>query len=194
MGNADAFLITGADDASTEPVTEVQLQVREWSIAQLSESDIAFIEGFQPTVDISLEGGVHLLCFHGSPASFNELIFPETPEEEFQRVLGAYSGMVMCGGHMHLQQIRRIGDYFFFNPGSVGLAYNRHQAEEIFSLDPWAEYAILQADGKARIGLDLRRVPYSVDELLNRYQSSGRPHAEQITEQYRRGVMRLATD
>ena len=49
----------------------------------------------------------------------------------------------MCGGHTHLQQVRRIGDYFFFNPGSVGVAYNRNQPEEGFRLDPWAEYAIL---------------------------------------------------
>src|SRR6476659_3086878 len=42
QGNADAFLLTGADEGSTEPVTEAQLEVREWSLAQLSESDVAF--------------------------------------------------------------------------------------------------------------------------------------------------------
>ena len=191
MGNADAFLLTGSDEGSTEPVTEAQLEVRAWSFAQLSESDVAFIKGFQPTVEVSLDGGVHLLCFHGSPASFNELIFPETPEEDFQHMLGAYIGAIMCGGHTHLQQIRRIGDYFFFNPGSVGLAYNRHRPEESFTIDPWAEYALLRADSKAHIRLDLRRVPYPVDELLNIYKSSGRPHAEQIMEQFRRGAIRV---
>jgi predicted phosphodiesterase len=191
LGNADAFLLTGADEGSTAPVTEAQLRVRAWSLAQLSESDVALIKGFPPTVDIALDSGVHLFCFHGSPASFNELIFPETPEEELQPMLGAYRGRIMCGGHTHLQQIRRIGDYFFFNPGSVGLAYNRDQPEESFGIDPWAEYALLQADGKARVSLDLRRVPHSVDELLKAYESSGRPHYEQMIEQYRRGAIRL---
>src|SRR5919199_812064 len=166
MGNADAFLLSGTDAGAAEPVTEAQLRVRAWSLAHLSARDVAFIAGFQPTLEVALAGNVPLLCFHGSPNSYHDLIFPETPEETFQRLLGQHSGAIMCGGHTHLQQIRRIGDYFFFNPGSVGLAYNRHQAEESFSIDPWAEYALLQANGKARISLDLRRVPYSVDELL----------------------------
>jgi predicted phosphodiesterase len=191
MGNADAFVLTGTDAGALEPMTEAQLKVREWSLAQLSESDVEFITGFPPTVDIALDGEAQMFCFHGSPASFNELIFPETPEEEFQRMLGAHRGMIMCGGHTHLQQIRRIGDYFFFNPGSVGLAYDRHQPEESFRIDPWAEYALLHVDGRARISLDLRRVPYAVEELLHAYESSGRPHAEQMMEQFRRGAKRL---
>jgi predicted phosphodiesterase len=187
MGNADAWLITGTDDESKEPITEVQMRVREWSLAQLSAEDLKYIEGFQPTVDLDLGDGLGLLCFHGSPASFNELIFPETAEEEFQRMLDDYTGRIMCGGHTHLQQLRRIGDYFFFNPGSVGLAYDRNQPEDTFAIDPWAEYAVLSLEGQ-RLDLDFRRVPYDVGRLLSIYESSGRPHADAIVAQYRRGI------
>ena len=45
----------------------------------------------------------------------------------------------MCGGHTHWQQVRRLGATFFFNPGSVGLAYNHNQPEDAFRLDPWAD-------------------------------------------------------
>src|SRR5207249_2211110 len=125
MGNADAWLLTGIDTA--EEATEAQRQVREWSSSKLSPEDTRYIGGFQPTVEITLEGGNRLLCFHGSPASFDDVILPETPEEEFQRLLGDYAEYITTGGHTHLQQIRRLGDCFFFNPGSVGVAYNRNQ-------------------------------------------------------------------
>jgi putative phosphoesterase len=187
MGNADAWLLSGVNTSDNEQVTEQQLQVRQWSLSQLSPDDIAFIEGFKPTIEINLEGTGKLFCFHGSPASFDELIFPETPEEDFQRMLGDYTGSLMCGGHTHLQQIRRIGKFFFFNPGSVGLAYDRNVPEDRFRIDPWAEYAVLTSDG-GNVSLDLRRVPYDVEELIRIYRRSGIPGPERIIEQYTRGL------
>src|SRR4051812_7758208 len=183
MGNADAWMLTGVDIHGAENVSQQQLDVREWSLSQLSEADKEFIASFQPTVDIPLESSRRLLCFHGSPASFDEVILPETPEEEFQQMLGAHTGAIMCGGHTHLQQIRRIGDYFFFNPGSVGVAFNRNQPEEGFRLDPWAEYAVLTSEGE-RLSLEFRRVPFDVSRLVEVYRSGARPHADKYVAQY----------
>jgi hypothetical protein len=39
---------------------------------------------FQPTIRIPLDNGHNLLCFHGSPASFDQFLLPSTPEDEFQ--------------------------------------------------------------------------------------------------------------
>lgn len=184
MGNADAWLLNGINTSTVESVTEKQEQVRQWQLARLSEEDRQFIASFRPTIELSLGDGVEMLCFHGSPASFDELIFPETPEDEFQRMLGPYTGRVMCGGHTHLQQIRRIGDYFFFNPGSIGVPYNRHQPEDNFQLDHWAEYAILTVEGGG-LDLDLRRVPIDVNGFIEMFQASGRPYAEDWIAQYK---------
>src|SRR4051812_42405463 len=53
MGNADAWLLNEqATDA--EPSTPQQLAVREWQLTRLSPDDCAFIECFQPTVDVDL--------------------------------------------------------------------------------------------------------------------------------------------
>jgi len=182
MGNADAWLLTGqATDA--EPTSPQQQAVREWQLTQLSPDDRAFIERFQPTVEIEL-GGRTLLCFHGSPGSFDEIILPTTPEEEVQRMLGPFAPALMCGGHTHLQQIRRVGDTLFFNPGSVGFAYSHQQPEGQFKADPWAEYAVLSyQDG--RIGLELRRVPYSAEKMRQTYLTSRRPYADEAAGQYR---------
>src|SRR6476661_3126533 len=50
MGNADAWLLSGVDTA--EPASEELRQMREWTLAQLSDDDRTFISGFVPTVEI----------------------------------------------------------------------------------------------------------------------------------------------
>ena len=183
MGNADAWLLTGAVTNPQEEVTEKQQQAREWSLSQLSPDDIAFIGSFQPTVEINL-GDADLLCFHSSPTSFDDLILPDSSEEEVQRLLGPYLPSIMTGGHTHTQFVRRLGDTaFFFNPGSVGVAYNRHPEPE-FHLDNWAEYAVLTFEG-GRIGLEFRRVPFDFEEFAGIVSSSGRPNAQEYTAQYK---------
>lgn len=62
MGNADAWLLAGLEASPQEQVTEQQLAVRTWSLAQLSANDRAFIRQFQPTIEIALEAGQKLLC------------------------------------------------------------------------------------------------------------------------------------
>jgi predicted phosphodiesterase len=186
MGNADDWLITG-QASEAEPVSaerQAKLDaVRAWSLAQLAEADKAYIAGFTPTVEVPLEAGRKLLAFHGSPASFDDLLLPTTSDEDFQRLLGAHAGHILCGGHTHLQQIRRLGDGFFFNPGSVGLAYSHTQSEEGFRADPWAEYALLCAQG-GRLALEFRRVPFDAAELRRVYHASGRPFAAEAAGQY----------
>lgn len=183
MGNADAWMLTGITTSDAEQVSDEMEEVRQWSLSKLSEGDKEFIRGFRPTVEIEIEAGRKLLCFHGSPASFDELIFPETPEEDVQRMLAGWEGYITCGGHTHLQQIRRTGEYFLFNPGSVGLAFNRNQTPEDFRVDPWAEYAILTSEGE-RVGLEFRRVPFDVAEVVRSLRESGRPHIERVLAQY----------
>jgi len=186
MGNADAWLISGEETAD-EGIPPERLkkmgEIRLWSLSQLTEDDVDFIANFQPTVTIELQHDLDLLCFHGSPTSFDDIILPAAPEEEFQKYLGRYAGHVLTGGHTHAQQIRRLGDLFFFNPGSVGFAYSHNQPENNFQADPWAEYAILTAED-GHVGLEFRRVPFDAQELIRIYRESGRPFAEDAIAQY----------
>jgi hypothetical protein len=188
MGNADAWLLTG-EETGNENISAERLaklsEIRAWSLSQLSSDDRAFMTGFQPTIDIPLSPDRNLLCFHGSPASFDEIILPTTPEEKFQEILGAYIPHILTGGHTHLQQLRRLGtsETFFFNPGSVGLAYSHHQPEGSFRVDPWAEYAVLSVEDK-RLSLEFRRVSFDVAALVAVYRASGRPHAGEAIAQY----------
>ena len=55
MGNADAWLIAGQDTSTGEEPSRQQQEVRAWSLAQLSPSDVAFVQQFHSTIKIPLE-------------------------------------------------------------------------------------------------------------------------------------------
>jgi predicted phosphodiesterase len=137
------------------------------------------IGNFSLTIEIELENGRSLLCFHGSPKSFDDIILPTTPDEEIRQFLEPNEQTFYTGGHTHVQFMRHFGRTFHFNPGSVGLAY-RHDQDEANS---WAEYAVL-TDAQGRLSLEFRRVPFAAERLIKVYVESGRPFAEIAIRQY----------
>lgn len=90
---------------------------------------------------------------------------------------------IYCGGHTHVQFLRRVGDTFHFNPGSVGFAYSHHQPDDDFHFDAVAEYAVLTVEG-TRVALEFRRVPYDANAVIEIYRASGRPFADEMIKQY----------
>jgi predicted phosphodiesterase len=189
MGNADAWLLTGEHTFPQEEISEQQQAVRAWSLAQLSEDDLAFVQQFQPIIEIPLKAGKKLLCFHGSPRSFDEIILPEISDEVVRQFLAGYDATLFAGGHTHTQQMRRLGNSWYINPGSVSLAYNWELSDIAhgrLQVDPWADYAIVTSQG-ACLGITFRHVPFDVDELARIIRASGRPYAEEATSIYRRG-------
>ena len=184
MGNADAWLLTGLETSPQEQANEQQLAVRAWSLTQLSTEDRAFIQQFQPTIEMVLEAGKKLLCFHGSPRSFDDIILPDTSEDTLGELLSGFDATLLTGGHTHTQQLRRLRNAWYFNPGSVGFAYNWQLPKEQFQADPWAEYAIVTSEGE-NIGITFRHVPFDVDELARIISASSKPYAEQAIVMYR---------
>ncbi len=188
MGNADAWMLSGVEtaDEGIPPERKVKMEeIRQWSLSQLTDDDRAFISNFKPTITIPPEKNLNLLCFHASPANFDDVILPACSEDEFQKFLGAYKGNILTGGHTHAQQVRRLGNYFFFNPGSVGLAYAHFQPDGKFRADAWAEYAILTVEN-GQSSLKFRRIPFDANELIRIYRQSGRPFADEAIAQYQR--------
>lgn len=179
IGNADAYLLSG-DESGPEAVSDRLRQQRAWSLAHLSEEDRAFIRAFQPTVEVPLEDGRRLLAFHGSPASYDDVILPTTSQADIAHHFGAHIGAFLTGGHTHLQQIRPVGEAFFFNPGSIGFAFRHDQSDTAY---PWAEYAMLTSEG-ARIAVEFRRVPFDVDALSEIVRASGIPYTDAYVARY----------
>ena len=186
MGNADAWLLSGVP-TGTEPVTAQQEAARAWSLSRLSDADRAYIAGFAPTITMDVGLGAHgreLLCFHGTPSSFDGLIFPHTSSEDARRLLGPAPQPYLTGGHTHEQQMRWLGETLFFNPGSVSLPYSRQQ-DDTLQVHPRAEYAVVTVQDGA-FSLEFRRIPFDLDALAAVYRAAGHPNAEAAISNYTR--------
>jgi predicted phosphodiesterase len=186
MGNADAWLLSGiftaGENFSPERLVTIE-EVRQWSFSKLSEDDKAYISAFKPAIELDLPLSQKLLCFHGTPASFDGLLFPQDPLERFTETLAHENATYFAGGHTHIQFIRHFEQRFFFNPGSVGNVYSHKGPGGQYKVEPWAEYAVLTCDN-GFLSLDFRRVPFDVPTLLHIARHSGRPHVEQLVEEY----------
>lgn len=182
MGNADAWMLTGKETGN-ESVSAMQETVRQWSLSKLSPDDQSFIAAFVPTLSVPMGQQGTLLCFHGSPTSFDDIILPTTPYETILQHFGGVGARWFTGGHTHLQQVRRVGDGFFFNPGSVGLAYSHDQSGDDPRLDPWAEYAILTVTDDT-VGLEFRKVGYAASDLIAILRQTDHPNIQKSIQEY----------
>ena len=178
LGNADALLLEVPTD-SPEPVTERLLEVREWTLSQLSASHLEQIRSFAPVVRREV-GGVSLLFFHGSPRSYDDVLLPELGHEAVGPFVG-HDAALLAGGHTHVQWTRRIGDALYVNPGSVGIAFDRHR--EPVALRALAEWALVTVAGEA-VAVEFRQVPYPAEDVRAAARQSGRPHADEWAAQW----------
>jgi predicted phosphodiesterase len=172
MGNSDAFMLD--PHASKEPVTERQLVQLEWSLAQLTAEHLDYLASFEPTVELDL-GGVTLLCFHGTPGDYDGVVLPEDPPDAF-----AGAG-ILAGGHVHVPQLRRVGESWYVNPGSVGIGYDHRQPDDDFRFDAWASYAIVSPSS-----VEFHRVPFDLEELDRVTRAAAMPQAGEVFDRYRR--------
>ena len=152
LGNADAFLLE-VPAGSPEEITAAQLERRDWTLAQLSPAHLDQIRAFVPTLDVELDDGLALRAFHGSPHSYDDVVLPETPDAQAERMLGGSGADVLAGGHTRLQWTRYVDGALYVNPGSVGLAYDRFDDEPVPATV--AEYALVTGGS-----VEFRRTPW----------------------------------
>lgn len=181
LGNTDMYLIgPSAKAAMVNPSERMRylLAIERWCAEQLTDADHAFVRTFQKTVRLEL-GGFPILCFHGSPKSYSDLIVATTPDETLAELLTERAPL-MLGGHTHVQLLRRYQDVTFVNPGSVGRPYETSPtgADTGGEYKPArAEYALVEVV-KGQPNITFRRVPYNLAPLRKAAEASGMPYTE----------------
>ena len=174
LGNWDAAFISGEMPPATDRIATMVNEIHAWWAEQLSDDDRDYLRTFVPQLDGRF--GMEMLCFHGSPRSYDDWIFATTPDEEVDAMFAEPRQPLLVGGHTHVQMLRRWEGSLIVNPGSVGLPFLGWWPKTI-SIAPWAEYAVVSADD-GRLQVDLRRTTFDVEALLGISRSSGMPHAE----------------
>jgi predicted phosphodiesterase len=180
MGNTDATLLAPQRDGGATSVTGDDVRSNDdfdkWCAAQLSADDLAYLRTFQPTITVPLDDGVTLLCYHGSPRSYDERITAETTDDALHEMLAATPAQLYAGGHTHQQLLRRHRDALVLNPGAVGFAKDVIPPAAPIRNPSWAEYAVIAGDG-SRLDVSLRRVPFDLDALFAAMDATGIPRA-----------------
>lgn len=177
MGNADAWLLHPHLDEDADEDARRFAEIDLWCRARLDEDDLAFVRTFRPTVELSIGDGLSLLCFHGSPRSWDEVVTATTPETELEDMLRGVHAGVLAGGHTHVPLVRRHRGTLLVNPGSVGLPYEIAPDTGEARNPPWAEYTVLDTGGGS-LSVELRRAPVDARAVTAAALASGMPHAE----------------
>jgi putative phosphoesterase len=175
MGNWDAWSLDGMPEFEDEIGMRLA-ELGAWWAEQLSDSDRRYIRSFESTVELELDGGTKLFCFHGSPRSFDDVIQATTPDEELEGLLAGVDSEVIAAGHSHLQMVRRHRGSIVFNPGSIGMAFQPSPRTALRAA-PWAEYGIV-CSSEGSLAIELRRTSYDLAGFLRTGLESGMPHAE----------------
>jgi len=179
-GNSDDFLITldlGNEEGMEEERKRRVLEILDWSREQLGDEGLSFLRGFEPTVEVDLDG-LRLVCCHATPTSNEDVVLPSTPPEEIPA-----AGDVVAAGHVHLQWLRRVRGTLWFCAGSVGLVYEHREPLEEQPFLPYSEYALLTAD-RGRASVEFRRIPFDVEELLEAARATDFPDVERWAAQW----------
>lgn len=177
MGNADAELLDLSPlAAETDEDARRIADISRWCAAQLDDADRAFLASFQPTVEIALGEGRRLLCCHGSPRSYDDIIVATTSDDELADMIPGHDATVIAGGHTHMRMLRVHQGREIVNPGSVGLAY-RFFPDGSVRVPPWVEYALLAQLDSGAVSVDFRRVSYDRDATVRAMTEREMPHA-----------------
>jgi predicted phosphodiesterase len=171
-GNCDHWL----GEYYREPELSERSDIGAWARERLGEEGLAALAAFPDTYELDLGDGGRLLCMHGTPTSRVARVESTAPDDELLELLG--DATVLAAGHTHEQWQRRVGDRLVLNPGRVGKDFGAVLEGDTRDLDGVAHLAVLSVEGR-RASVDLRRVPYSLDELRRVTLESGMPHAEE---------------
>lgn len=154
-GNHEDLLSASADDLSVA----VGVHARYGSglaIAHdsLSASQASLLDAWPRTRELTF-GTLRVLLCHGAPWDTDTYLYPDAPQEDFDRCAGTGADLVILG-HTHYALDRTVGATRIVNPGSVGQPRDRR---------PGAAWMVLDGDTGA---CEWRREAYDAAPVIAR--------------------------
>jgi len=127
----------------------------EWAFDHLSKDSLKFLSNLPDSATLNLDNWRFSLV-HGSPESNKEHLSPLTPENRLIELSQMAQAKVILCGHSHIPFVRRVGDIWFINPGSVG---------RMDDGDPRSSYAVILLE-ESRFVVTHYRIPYPVNQVV----------------------------
>ena len=119
-GNADRLMVESFDGAREAAGDAPDI----WPASPLSRAHRDFLSGFEPVVELDVDGLGRVLFCHAGPTSDElPIITPATPDEVIAEALASTQASLVIAGHTHMQFDRQVAGRRMVNAGSVGLPY-----------------------------------------------------------------------
>jgi len=136
-----------------------------WLASVLNRSHRDFLNTFEPSVDVAVDGLGPVVCCHaGLDSDEVPIITPATPDGVIAEALASARGRLVVAGHTHMQFDRRVANGRMVNAGSVGKPY----ADQ-----PGAYWALLGPE------VELRRTAYDFAAATGAVRESGIPQRDE---------------
>lgn len=177
IGNYDAYVLnkTMRKEKWGRVKTKNKRAMFAWTYGALSKQSRRYLEALPKQREIELDG-MDVLLTHGSPASPDEHLRADTPEERLRELANEVNAGVVFCGHSHEAFARKVDGVWFINPGSVG---------RLDDGDPRASYAILEINRDA-LDVQFFRAPYDIQAAVERMRQT--ELAEIFTQVLRQGM------
>lgn len=164
------------------PKTEKEWELYEYyqyAKARLNKDETEFILR-RPITEVVECMGKSILCVHGSPRAVNEIMDYRVPEEYLMQMIeGVKEDIIVCG-HSHVPYIGEHKGKYIFNVGSVGKPLDG---------DNRASYGIVNTRQDDEPEFEIRRVNYSISEILNLAKVENFPNVEKYETVLTRGLL-----
>ncbi len=172
-GNHDNAVALKVDCGCSYVYKHLSVATREYTWASIGDDDMAFLASLPPSVGKEVDG-IKIMLTHGSPKSFFDYIFPDTPAGRLEELTEGVSSEYLAVGHTHKPAILRMRGVTILNPGSVGQPRDGDTRASCMVLDT--------ATREARI----TRVKYDIDAVCEKIRAR-MPRAEELEAILRRG-------
>jgi predicted phosphodiesterase len=163
-GNGDREVLARMRGIDSGTVPAAFRGVIQWNADRLPAEYEAVLDGWPPTVTLSVAGVGTVLFCHATPSSDTEIFTRQTPEARVLALFGGVTAPAVVCGHTHMQFDRRLERLRIVNAGSVGMPFG----------DPGAYWLLLGPD------VQHRRTEYDLTDAAARIRASGYPQADEF--------------
>jgi len=157
QGNHDRAVIS----ASCLNLNSMASSAVAWTVNNIDPAAFLYLRSLPRSILIERDG-VRIAIYHGAPFDDEHYVFESEADESLLRMAGCD---LLVLGHTHIPFIRKHLAGMIVNPGSVGQPRDG---------DPDACYAIYDTEKRRAVYL---RVPYNIDEVVERTLSVGLPYS-----------------
>ncbi len=162
QGNVDMDVVSVTAKKNAKKHTTIQ-----WTREQIRQEGIDYLASLPTSYLVTNPEGSDLLVVHANPLNLEDGIFPTTPDDTLEHLLGGLKPTIgaLAFGHYHVAYTRHWHHLLLCDVGSCGLPRDG---------DPRASYAILTWQDTLWQA-EICRVEYDVNAVVQQLKNSGIP-------------------